>query len=158
MRDFRAKPVENEIEPLGVRLRRVNGMIKDLVTLAKDTVAQEREEAGQVRIAANLPPEFDERKKRRNQLLELGMQAYEELRQISSSEQTARQAEYRMQAYQVMARVGAFNAAVIRDQEAEDLAHMIAELEEGNDKLEESLTEIEEELGLRKKKDRAEVE
>ena len=59
-----------------------------------------------------------------------------------------------MQAYQVMARVGAFNAAIIRDQEAEELAQAIESLEEGNERLEESMKEIEETLGIQKKKSR----
>ena len=150
------RTVEKETEPLNDRLHRVNQMITQIVDSGIETLRIEAQEAEksreQVVIASNLPPSFDERKKRRDHLLELGMAAYEELRQISGSEQASREAGYRMQAYQVMARVGAFNAAVIRDQEAEELAQAIEALEEGNDRLEESMKQIEEELGLRKKK------
>jgi hypothetical protein len=129
-------------------------MIKDLVILAQNTLAQEKEEASQLRIAAKLPPGFDERKKRREQMLELGMQAYEELRQISSSEQAAKEAKCRMQAYLAMARVGSFNAAIINDQETEDLTKLIEEVEEKSQQLDEAIEkwnkrqrEIEEEQG-----------
>ena len=154
------RAVEKEAEPLNDRLHRVNQLITQIVDSGIETLRLEAQDAeksqGQVFIASNLPPTFDERKKRRDHLLELGMEAYEELRQISGSEQASREAEYRMQAYQVMARVGGFNAAVIRDQEAEELAQAIEALEEGNHELEESMKQIEEELGLRKKKDEQE--
>ena len=53
---------------------------------------------------------FEERKKKRDHLVELGMQAYDELRKISSSEEAARGAGFRLEAFSVMARVGKFNA------------------------------------------------
>jgi len=130
--------------------------MQNLVELANVVLEEESMEKQVVRIAAKLSPGHDERKKRRGRLLELGMEAYEELRQISGSEEAAKEAEFRMHADQVMARVGAFNAAVIRDQEAEELAQMIADIEEGNEKLEESMKEIEEELGIAGKRKKEE--
>lgn len=150
------RTVDKELEPLHDRLRRVNQLIKQIIEGGVETLRLEVQEAeratGKVMIASNLPPSFDERKKRRDHLLELGMEAYEELKQISSSEQASREAGYRLQAYQVMARVGMFNEAIIRDQEAEELAQAIEALEEGNCRLEESMKEIENELGIGKKR------
>ncbi len=88
---------------------------------------------------------FEERKKKRDHLFELGIEAYEELRKISQSEKASKEAEFRMRAFTVMARVGMFNAAVIRDQEAEDIARFLAELEEGNAKIDAELEKLEKE-------------
>jgi hypothetical protein len=134
--------VENEEEPSEDRLRRVNRQINDLVALANNMLAQEMEEMGQVRVAATLPPAFDERKKKRDRLVGLAMEAYEELRKILTSEQAAKEAEWRMKAYLVMARVGAFNAAVITDQETEDLSELIIELEEKNRQMGEEVEKL----------------
>lgn len=136
--------VEKNREPLDVRLQRVNRMLRDLVTLANKTLAQEVQEMrqGLVSVATKLPPEFDERKKRRDRLIELGMQAYHELSKISASEEAAKEAECRTRAYLVMARVGAFNAAVIRDEEAEELSDLILEVEEKNEQLDEELEKL----------------
>jgi ribosome-associated translation inhibitor RaiA len=87
----------------------------------------------------------EDRKRKREHLIELGMQAYDELRRISSSEQAAREAEFRLAAFTVMARMGNFNAAIIRDQEAEDLLQFIDEIEEGYTKMEEELEKLKEE-------------
>lgn len=131
--------VEKDAEPLEDRLRRVNRQINDLVALANNMLAQEM---GQVRVAATLPPAFDDRKKKRDRLVGLGMEAYEELRKISTSEQAAKEAEWRMKAYLVMTRVGAFNAAVITDQETEDLSELIIELEEKNRQMGEEIKKL----------------
>lgn len=88
---------------------------------------------------------FEERKKKRDHLVELGMEAYDELRKISSSEQAAKEAEFRLAAFTVMARVGNFNAAIIRDQEAEEVLQILEELEEGYDKVEEELEKLKKE-------------
>jgi hypothetical protein len=85
-------------------------------------------------------------------LVELGMQTYEELSRICASEQAAKEAACRMQAYRVMAQVGAFNAAVISDQENEDLSKLIYEVEKNSrkftveiEKLKKKRQELEEE-------------
>jgi hypothetical protein len=88
---------------------------------------------------------LEDRKRKREHLVELGMQAYDELRKISSSEQTAKEAEFRLAAFAVMARVGNFNAAIIRDQEADDLLQFIDEIEEGYEKIEEELEKLKKE-------------
>ena len=88
---------------------------------------------------------LEDRKRKREHLVELGMQAYDELRRISSSEQAAREAEFRLAAFTVMARVGNFNAAIIRDQEADDLLQFIDEIEEGYEKIEEELEKLKKE-------------
>ena len=90
MEEIITATVNKEAEPLPDRLRRVNQLIKRLVRLGFETTTWEAQETersrGQVSIASKLPPSFDERRKRRDRLLELGMEAYEELKQISSSE------------------------------------------------------------------------
>lgn len=127
-----------EIEPLDVQLRRVNQLIKEIVVMAKKTPMQAEKDAKTGK------PAFHERKKKRGHLIELGMQAYDELSKISKSERAAKEAEFRLQAFTVMARVGLFNAAIIRDQEAEDIARLIEGLEEGNDRIEAKIKELEE--------------
>ena len=59
-----------------------------------------------------------------------------------------------MQAFTVMTRVGMFNAAVIRDQEAEDIARLIEELEEGNDRIEARIKELQEKRREEEEKER----
>jgi hypothetical protein len=93
---------------------------------------------------------FEERKKKRDHLVELGMQAYDELKKISSSEAASREAGFRLVAFTVMARVGNFNAAIIRDQEAGDVIDILEDIEEGNEKMEAELEKL--------KKERREIE
>lgn len=95
-----------------------------------------------VQIAGKVASAHEERRKRRDRLLEGGMEAYEELRKLSGSEEAAKEAEYRMRAYLVMARVGAFNEAVIKDQETEDLTELILQVEEQNEQMDEQLEKI----------------
>ena len=129
-------------EPFEVRFRRVNLLTKNLIALAKETIKQEITERYRVQIAAKVASAHDERRKRRDRLIEVGMEAYEELRKLSSSEEAAKEAEYRMRAYLAMTRGGAFNAAVIRDQEVEDLSDLIMQVEEKNEQMEEELEKI----------------
>lgn len=144
----RATVIEDRREPFEDRLSRVNLLIQTLADLAKEEIS---ERLG-VRVAGTLVPVQDERRKKRDRLVELGMQAYEELCRICASEQAAKQAACRMQAYRVMAQVGAFNAAVISDQETEDLSELIYEIEENSrqfteeiEKLKKKRQELEEE-------------
>jgi hypothetical protein len=46
----------------------------------------------------------------------------------------------------VMARLGSYSAAIIRDQEAEDLEAIMLELEEENHRLDEKFEQLEKEL------------
>ena len=71
------------------------------------------------------------------------MEAYDELRKIAASEQASKEAESRLQAFSVMARVGMFNAAVIRDAENDELGELLEELEETDDRLNEELKRLE---------------
>ena len=119
-------------------------MIRNLVDLARETFQQEVSERDSVQITAKVASAQEERRKRRDRLIEVGMEAYEELRRLSGSEEASREAEYRMRAYMVMARVGVFNAAVIKDQEAEDLTNLIMEVEETNAELEDELEKVRE--------------
>ena len=131
-------------ESFEVRSRRVSLVIRNLVDLARETLQQEVAERDSVLITAKVASAQEERRKRRDRLIEVGMEAYEELRKLSGSEEASREAEYRMRAYMVMARVGVFNAAVIKDQEAEDLTNLIMEVEETNAELEEELEKVRE--------------
>ena len=128
-----------DIEPLDVQLRRVNQLIKEIVVMAKKTPMQEEKDAKTGK------PAFHERKKKRDHLIELSMQAYEELSKITKSERAAKEAEVRLQAFTVMARVGLFNAAIIRDQEVEDISRLIEEIREENDKFDAKIKELEKE-------------
>jgi len=129
--------VSGAIEPLDVRLRQVTVLIRELVILAKKTPLQEEKDAKGVK------PALEERKKKREHMIELGLEAYEELSKIARSEEASKQAEFRMQAFMVMARMGSFNAAVIRDQEADEIARLIEEVHETNIELERKLDELE---------------
>jgi hypothetical protein len=133
----RAAVIEESREQFEDRLCRVNLLIQTLADLARE----ETLERSGVRVAATLVPVQDERRKKRDRLVELGMQAYEELCRICASEQAAKEA-CRMQAYRVMAQVGAFNAAVISDQESEDLSDLIYEIEEKNQQFTEEVEKL----------------
>jgi len=132
------KTVEYEAEPLEERMRRVKTLITKIATAIRKMPMQELKDV-ETRVAR------EDRKKKRDHLVELGMEAYDELKKISTSEEAAREAEFRLKAFLVMARIGAFNAAVIRDQEAEDLEHLLAEIERYNELLAAKLKKIEEE-------------
>jgi len=71
------------------------------------------------------------------------LEAYDELRKIAASEQASKKSEARLQAFAVMARIGTFNAAVIRDAENDELGHILAELEETDERLKEQLNKQE---------------
>jgi hypothetical protein len=139
-------------ERIESRLGRVNLLIQTFTDLAREEML----ERDGVRPTGTLVPIQDERRKKRDRLVELGMEAYEELCRICASEQAAKEAACRMQAYRVMAQVGAFNAAVISDQETEDLSELIYEIEargrqfeEEIEKLKEKRRELEEEERVR---------
>ena len=83
--------------PLDVRLRRINELIKEMVVLAKKTPMQEGKDAKTGTHA------FEERKRKRDHVVDLGMEAYDELRKISASEQASKEAEFRLPAFTVMA-------------------------------------------------------
>jgi len=136
LRELVVETFNEQTEPLDVRLHRLDELIEKMVVLVKKMPMQEEKDA------KTGGPAFELRKKKRDHLVELGMEAYDELRKISASEQVAKESEFRLQAFTVMARIGGFNAAVIRDQEAEDLVLLIEELQEGNNRLEAKIKEL----------------
>jgi hypothetical protein len=77
-----------------------------------------------------------ERQRKRNRMLDVGMDAFENIYQIAKSEKSAEEAQYRVQAYQVLARLGAFNAALLRDASEDEILGKMIQLEEENEKLE----------------------
>ena len=143
LQELITETVEEHAKPLEVRLQRVSKLIKEIVILFKKTPMKEEKDA-----KTGSPP-FDERKRKRDHLLQLGMEAFDELKKISSSEQASKKAEFRMRAFNMMVRVGMFSAAVIRDQQAEDIARMMDELEKENYRLEDMMKEIKEENAKR---------
>jgi hypothetical protein len=86
---------------------------------------------------------LEERTKRREHLIELGLEAYDELKKIAASEQASKRSKSRLQAFAVMARIGTFNAAVIRDAENDELGTLLAEVEETNEQFKEELGKLE---------------
>ena len=137
LRELVITSAEEEAMPLTVRLQRLDELVKKMGVIVKKTPMQEEKDANAGPLAG------EERKKKRDRLVELGMEACDELRKITGSEEAAKEAEFRLQAFMVMARLGSFSAAVIRDQETEDLEQAIAEIEEQNDKFDEKLKEME---------------
>jgi hypothetical protein len=134
------KTVEDKVEPLGNHLLRFRGLISEIVVATKKTPMREEKDA---KTGTNVPRE--ERRKKRDHLVELGIEAFDELRKISTSEETARESEFRLRVFQAMARLGSFSAAIIRDQEAEDIEHLISEIMKTNDEFEEKFKELEKE-------------
>jgi len=131
------KIVEEEAMPLESRLQRLDGLINKMAVLTKKVPMQEEKDAKK-HIHS-----LEERTKRREHLIELGMEAYDELRKITADEQASKEAEARLQAFTVMARVGTFNAAVIRDAENDELGSLLAEVEETDARFNEELKRLE---------------
>ncbi len=77
-----------------------------------------------------------ERQRKRGRMLEVGMDAFENIYQVAKSEKSAEEAQYRVQAYQVLARLGAFNAALLRDASEDEILAKMIQLEEENERLE----------------------
>jgi hypothetical protein len=128
---------EDQAKPLGDRLEKVRALINQIAISTRKMPLQEGKDAKTGSISR------DERKKKRDHLVELGIEAFDELKKIASSEEAAKEAEFRLHAFMVMARLGSYSAALIRDQEAEDLEELIAEVEKCNDEFEEKLNKIE---------------
>lgn len=77
-----------------------------------------------------------ERQRKRGRMLELGMDAFENIYQMTKSEKSAEEAQHRIQAYQVLARLGVFNAALLRDASEDEILAKMIQLEQENEKLE----------------------
>ena len=75
-------------------------------------------------------------------MLELGMDAFEQLYKIAKTEQVAEKSKFRIQAYQVLARLGMLNAALLRGATDEELLSNMIELEDENEHLEQTAKEI----------------
>lgn len=138
LRELIITSVEEEAMPIEVRLQRLDDLVKKIQLAVKKTPMQEEKDA-KTHIHS-----LEERTKRREHLIELGMEAYDELRKIAASEQASKESESRLQAFAVMARVGTFNAAVIRDAENDELESLLEEMEETDAKLRAKLEKLEE--------------
>ena len=148
LRELIVKSVEEEAMPLEDRLQRLDELFKKIAVLAKKTPMQEEKDT------KSKVPSSEERDKKRKHLVELGMEAYDELRKIAASEQASKESEARLQAFIVMARMGMFNAAVIRDEESDELGALIAEVEETNYRLKEELKKQEKKRREEEKEER----
>jgi hypothetical protein len=137
LRELIIASVEEEAMPLEVRLQRLDQLVKKMELIVKKTPMQEEKDA---KTAVR---SLEERAKKREHLIELGMEAYDELRKIAASEQASKESESRLQAFAVMARIGMFNAAVISDAENDELGHLLAEIEETDARLKEELEKLE---------------
>ena len=137
LRELIITSVEEEAMPLEVRLQRLDQLVNKMELIVKKTPMQEEKDA---KTTVHF---LEERTKRREHLIELGIEAYDELRKITASEQASKESESRLQAFAVMARIGTFNAAVIRDAENDELGHILAELEETDARLKEELEKVE---------------
>ena len=120
---------EQEALPAEVHLERLDELVKKMDLVVKKTPMQEEKDASKAVHS------LEERTKRREHLIELGIEAYDELRKIATSEQASKESESRIQAFAVMARIGTFNAAVIRDAENDELGNLLAEVEETDSRL-----------------------
>jgi hypothetical protein len=129
--------VREESLPVEVHLQRIDELVKKMEVMVKKTPKQEEKDA-KTHIHS-----LEARTKRREHLIELGMEAYDELRKIAASEQASEESEARIQAFAVMARVGTFNAAVIRDAENDEIENLLEELEETDTRLKQKLKKLE---------------
>ncbi len=136
LRGLIIETVEEEALPVEVHLHRIDELVKKLGVIVKKTPMQEEKDA---KTAVH---SLEERTKRREHLIELGFEAYDELKKIAASEQASKESETRLQAFAVMARIGTFNAAVIRDAENDELGHLLEELEETDDRFKEEITRL----------------
>ncbi len=84
----------------------------------------------------------EERKRKRARMIDMGMDALEEVYKLTASERAAENSKYRMRAYMVLARLGMFNAAVLKDAADEEILDKMLELEEENERLEEMTKEL----------------
>ncbi len=139
LRQLVTKTVEDMAEPLEARVRKFSGLIREIAISIRKTPMQE------VKDRKSKAASADERDRRRKHLVELGLEAYDEIRKIASSERVSKESEARLKAFTVMARLGMFNAAVIRDEENDQLGRLIAELEENDYEFGESLKKMEKE-------------
>ncbi len=84
----------------------------------------------------------EERKRKRARMIDMGMEALEEVYKLTASERAAENSKYRMRAYMVLARLGMFNAAVLKDAADEESLDKMLELEEENERLDEMTKEL----------------
>lgn len=96
LRDLVTETVEEQTEPLDIRLQRVRGLINEIAVSTRKIPMQEEKDAKTRTLA------HQERKKKRDHLIELGMEACDELRMISRSEEAAKEAGFRLQAFMAM--------------------------------------------------------
>jgi len=108
--------------------------IKELCTLARVTKFPMQKGDEEAIIA--------ERQRKRTRMFELGMNSFERIYEVAKSERSAEEAQYRIQAYQVLARLGTFNAALLRDATEDEILTKMIQLEHENEKLDTVAREI----------------
>ncbi len=96
-------------------------LIKELLAFAKVVKFPLQAEKGG---AGGLSQE--EHQRRRGKPRDLGIDSFEEVYKIAMSEKASEESQYSVQAYQLIAKLGALNAAALRDATLEEiLKHMI---------------------------------
>jgi hypothetical protein len=83
-------------------------------------------------------------------MLENGLNTFDELYEIAKSEAMANQVRARMQAYMVMAKLGALNALLMRDASDEEILLGIIQIEELAEQNRKMLKEMKEAKKLEK--------
>lgn len=141
----KAMPVERIIQELTMNYATreadsLQARIGRGVELVKRLINAGRDELMVVSIAGTGP--FQERQRKRDRLVELGLKAFEELVKISDSEELAKQSQFRMRAFLVLTRVGAFTDAVIHNQEEADVLDLLERLEQEETEFEEHLKKM----------------
>lgn len=111
-------------------------LIKQLIAYARIVKTSFLEQKG------GNQPSREERQKKRVRLLNMGMDAFDQVYVIAQSERKAEASKYRIQAYQVLASLGKLNAALIRDATDEELLSLMLELDDENERLKAMAVEI----------------
>jgi hypothetical protein len=117
------------------KIMQATQLIKQLVAYASVLKTPLQEEKG-------APPARLERQRKRDRLLNMGMDAFDQVYKIAQSEKEAEAAKARIQAYKVLALLGKLNALILKDATDEELLNLMLELEDENASLETMAVEI----------------
>jgi len=117
------------------KIIRATQLIKELVAYATVLKVPLQEQKGT--DAAR-----EQRQKKRDRLLQMGMDAFDQVYKIAQSEREAETAKCRVQAYKVLASLGKMNIAILENSTDEDLLGVMLELEDENADLEKMGVEI----------------
>jgi hypothetical protein len=122
--------VTGETRSLKDRMNHLNELVKELAVAVKNPEML-------TKIAGSAA--FEARQRKRDHIVELGLQALEEVSRISKSDKLAKESGPRFRAFAVLARVGAFTDAVIHHQDEADVEDLLMQIEEANEELQDEL-------------------